>query len=172
MKKIILPFTLGLLVWTSSAQADGHAKETKDVTFAKQLWETMKQQKLVGPDRINVQPFKGNEPHGSIQQVVGTKITVNGLTGKVVVKANHGGKDISIQNVYSNPNQHLGAYTIMFQREKGYDAANQNWFWAKYNPKGEVDKTAKGSPIAGRIASCIGCHKAGGGADLEALTKQ
>ena len=171
MHKFILPLSIGLMVWASSAQADGHAKETKDITFAKQLWETMKQQKLVGSDRINVQPFKGNEPHGSIQQVVGTKITVNGQTGKVVVKANHGGKDISIQNVYSNPNKNLAAYTIMFQREKGYDSANQNWFWAQYTPKGDIMKSNK-DPIVGRFAGCIGCHKAGGGADLEALTKQ
>ena len=171
MQKFILPLALGLLAWTGPANADGHANETKDVTFAKQLWETMAQQKLVGPDRINVQPFKGNEPHGSIQQVVGTKITVNGQTGKVVVKANHGGKDISIQNVYSNPNKNLAAYTIMFQREKGYDSANQNWFWAQYTPKGDIMKANK-DPIAGRFAGCIGCHKAGGGADLEALTKQ
>lgn len=172
MQKFILPLALGLLAWAGPANADGHAKETKDVTFAKQLWQTLKQQKLVGSDRINVQPFKGNEPHGSIQQVVGTTITVNGLAGKVVIKANHGGKDISVQNVYSNPNKHLGAYTIMFQREKGYDAANQNWFWAKYNAKGQVDKTPKGAPIAGRVASCIGCHKAVGGADLETLTEK
>jgi len=178
MYKFIHPLILaGILtgsvmsIGMSTAQANEPFGGKADVTFAKTLWETLKAQKLVGPDRINVQPFKGNEPHGAIQQVTNTTITIDGRTAKVIVKANHGGKDISVGGVYSNPNKNLGAYTVMFKKEDGYDAKNQNWFWAKYSPNGDLAKTPKAALVAGRFTGCIGCHAAAGGTDLETLTQ-
>ncbi|MFQ5491051.1 MAG: hypothetical protein ACE5GE_10045, partial [Phycisphaerae bacterium] len=60
--------------------------------------------------------------------------------------------------------------TIMLQRETGYDSDNDNWFWVKYSPKGEVMKNPKDMLLAGRVAKgmsagCISCHSQAGGDD-------
>ena len=146
-----------------------------DVAFAQSLWQAMSDKQLVGADAINVYPFKGNQPHGAIQQVTDSNIGVQGRAGRVIVKRNHGGPAADIKSVYSAPEKHLKAVTVMFQREAGYDAENLDWFWAKYTPSGEIDKNPKGVLLAGRIgkggsAGCIACHKALGGEDLETLT--
>lgn len=149
----------------------------EDISFAKSLWSALEKAEFVGPDRINVRPFEGNEPHGAIQQVLGKTIKVGEKTGKVLVKVNHGGEKASIATVYDNPNKFLGAYTVMFKREAGYDTKNKDWFWAKYDKNGILAKNPKGLQLAGRVAKgaekgCIFCHTAAGGEDLETLTER
>ena len=166
--------TMALSVATA---ADGPFGGKDDIAFAQTLWATLMSERLVGPNRIHVQPFEGNEPHGAIQQVLGTDISINGRTAKAIVKVNHGGPDVDVRAVYDNPNQFVGAYTVMFKREDGYDPENKNWFWAKYKPTGELDLSPKGAAIAGRFmkgadVGCIACHTAIGGADLETLTSK
>lgn len=146
-----------------------------DVAFAKSLWQSMSAYKLVGTNAINVYPFTGNQPHGAIQQVTDSTIGVHGRMGRVIVKRNHGGEGADVKSVYSDPDKHLKAVTVMFKREAGYDTENLDWFWAKYTPAGEIDKNPKGAFLAGRVgkggsAGCIACHKALGGKDLETLT--
>ena len=146
-----------------------------DVAFAKALWHSLSAGQLVGATAINVYPFNGNQPHGAIQQVTDSTVTVNGQTGRVIVKRNHGGEGADIKSVYANPERHLKAVTVMFKREAGYDSENLDWFWAKYTPAGEIDKNPKAALLAGRVgkggsAGCIACHKALGGEDLETLT--
>ncbi len=181
LKKLVRTGTVvmfGMAAAMSSATAQDMAfGGADDVAFAQKLWASLMTQKLVGPNRIHVQPFEGNEPHGSIQQVLGTTITVDGRSARAIVKVNHGGPDVDVQAVYDNPNEFLGAYTVMFKRENGYDAENQNWFWAKYGPTGELDKNPKGAMIAGRFMKgadkgCIACHAAAGGDDFETLTSR
>lgn len=150
----------------------------EDVAYAKSLWDVMTEARLVGDDTIKVRPFEGSEPHGTIQEVLATTATVDGHQGELLVKRNHGGAEgLSVQDVYDNPTEHLAAITIMFKREEGYDPENQDWFWAKYLPSGELDKNPKGMLLAGRVAKgadqgCIACHTGAGGADLETLTSQ
>ncbi|RMD48443.1 MAG: hypothetical protein D6832_03940, partial [Alphaproteobacteria bacterium] len=72
--------------------------------------------------------------------------------------------------VLAEPEKHLGAITVMFRREKGYDPDNQDWFWVKYRPDGSLDKNPKGMMLAGRVAKgadkgCIACHSGAGGDD-------
>ena len=168
---------LGLLLGTTAAVSAAPFGKPADVRFAKKLWKKLAAALLVGPHRINVRPFEGNEPHGAIQQVLGTKIRVMGHKGKVRVKANHYGKGASVASVYDNPNEYLKAYTVMFRMKKGYDPENRDWFWAKYNVKGKLMTNPKGVKLAGRVAKgakkgCIFCHKASGGEDLETLTEK
>ena len=149
----------------------------EDVELAIRLWRQLKQQKLVGKDRINVHAFKGKRPHGPIQQVYASIVTVNGHRGRAVVKANHKGKDLLIGDVYDDPNRYLADYTVMFVNEKGYDPENGDWFWVIYKPDGRIGRSATGVPVAGRVGKdenfgCIGCHRAVGGEDLEALTSE
>jgi hypothetical protein len=42
------------------------------------------------------------------------------------------------QQIIANSTLNCVALTIMFQREEGYDTANNNWFWVEYNPDGSV----------------------------------
>ena len=146
-----------------------------DVKYAQALWTSMENSNLVGNDSINVYPFKGNQPHGAIQQVLDTDIDVYGRTARVIVKRNHGGKDITVKSVYADPVSNLKAVTVMFKREAGYDRENLDWFWVKYTSAGVIDKNPKGTKLAGRIGKdgsggCLVCHKAIGGSDLETLT--
>ncbi len=64
-----------------------------------------------------------------------------------------------------DPAKHLGAISVMFRREAGYDDDNQDWFWVKYLPDGSLYNNAMGGSLAGRIAKgmdagCIACHSA------------
>ena len=161
------------------ATADKHMPfgGKSDVMFAKTVWEELVKQRLAGENRINVQPFKGNEPHGAIQQVFATELTIDERTARVLVKHNHGGPDLTVKNVYDDPNKYLKAVTIMFKRESGYDPDNHDWFWAKYLPDGKLDKNPKAMELAGRVAKgmpqgCIACHTPLGGADMQILTSQ
>ncbi|ESR24646.1 hypothetical protein [Lutibaculum baratangense] len=149
----------------------------EDVEYAATLWEVMTNARLAGENSIKVRPFEGSEPHGTVQEVLSTTATVDGHEGKLLVKRNHGGEGVTIQEVYDNPVEHLAAVTIMFKREEGYDPENQNWFWAKYLPSGELDVNPDGVELAGRVAKgadegCIACHSAAGGEDLETLTSR
>ena len=148
-----------------------------DVAFAQSLWQSLSDNRLVGADSINVFPFEGNQPHGAIQQVLNSEISVDGQRGRVIVKRNHGGPGADTKSVYADPQGYLKAITVMFKRERGYDAENLDWYWAKFTPTGKLDKNPKGAALAGRIGKggskgCIACHRALGGADLETLTSR
>ncbi len=146
-----------------------------DVETAEKIWNRLAARMMVGPGRINVRPFEGTEPHGAIQQVLASKILIDGRKGRVLVKANHLGEGVSVQTVYDHPNKFLTAYTIMFKMPAGYDPQNKDWFWMKFDPDGTLAKHPKGMKLAGRIAKdsrkgCIFCHTASGGKDLETLS--
>ncbi len=71
----------------------------------------------------------------------------------------------------NDPHKYLKAITVMFKRERGYDADNRNWFWAKFKPDGSLDKNPKGVALAGRVMKgankgCIACHKSAPGGDM------
>lgn len=174
---IAAAFSVAALVSLASAQSPPFGGD-EDVAYAQKLWQIMDGARLVGDDAIRVRPFEGNEPHGSIQEVLATTATVDGHTGELIIKRNHGAEgELTIQDVYDNPTEHLGAITIMFKRQAGYDPENQDWFWAKYLPSGELDTNPKGVKLSGRVAKgmaqgCIACHTARGGEDLEVLTSQ
>lgn len=147
-----------------------------DTAFAERLWLELVRTRLAGPDRINTAAYKGLEPHGSINQVVATLLTLDGRTGRVIVKANHGGDaGLTLDEVYNKPSAFLGAYTVMFKREASYDPENKDWFWVKFAPGGAIDAMPDGRKLAGRVAKgmttgCIACHTEKGGGDLEVLT--
>ncbi|RLA07189.1 MAG: hypothetical protein DRQ51_06935 [Gammaproteobacteria bacterium] len=141
------------------------------VADANALWQEMVKQGLAGKDSKISKLYKGTPPHGAILDTVEKDVTVNGRTGKVVIKKNYGGKEISNEKITSDPAKWLKAITVMFKREKGYDDENQNWFYAKYKADGSLHfnpKDPKKTPLAGRVAKgmpqgCIACHKAAAG---------
>lgn len=144
-----------------------------DTEYSKALWDALVSAKLVGPNSINTKPYEGVHPHGAILQTLESKVTVNGRTAHVVVKKNHAGKEGLTENdVWQDPNKYLGAITVMFKREAGYDPDNQDWFWVKYKADGSLHKNPKGMMLAGKVAKgapagkgCINCHQKAGGGD-------
>jgi len=155
------------------AQGPGALEGDKDVSFAMKFWPVLENAKLVGKNRIHSQPSKAILPVGGIRQIIGTDVKVDGRTARVLVKINYEGEGISVESVYDNPNKYLVGYTVMFKREDGYDDENKNWFWAKYDTKGELNMNSQGAKIAGRAEKlCIACHTTMGGDDLEVLTQK
>ena len=144
------------------------------VAYAGKLWAALDDARLVGADRIHSRPYKGQHPHGAVLDTIETTLKVGGHTGELWVKRNYGGDGVSIDAVAQDPDQFLGAVTVMYRREAGYDADNLDWFWAKYLPDGTLDKNPAGVQLAGRVAKgkpagCIACHKAAPGGDLRFL---
>jgi len=134
-----------------------------DMAYAADLWAVMDEMSLVGDGMIRSFPYEGIAPHGMMLETFYANATVGGHTGKLVVKRNYGPEGVEIDQVLAEPEKHLGAITVMYQREDGYDADNQNWFWVKYLPDGSLDKNPKGMSLAGRVAKgadvgCIACH--------------
>ena len=157
----IAALTLGGAV--SALAQDAAFGTDEDADYAATLWDMMVEMKLVGDGAIMALPYEGTEPHGMMLETFYTTASVDGHEGALVVKRNYGPEGVSADEVLADPAGHLGAVTIMFQREEGYDPDNANWFWAKYLPDGALDKNPNDMRLAGRVAKgadqgCIACH--------------
>jgi len=162
--------TMALTLSLSAQAADKPFGGPDSVNYAKALWSAMEKSNLAGANAIMSTPYEGQAPHGAILDTVDTTLEVNGHSGFVIVKRNYGGEGVTKEAVANNPGKYLGSVTVMFKREKGYDADNKDWFWAKYDPKGGVLKNPKKVALAGRVAKgmdagCIACHMAAPGGD-------
>ncbi|MFC1713512.1 cytochrome P460 family protein [Candidatus Poribacteria bacterium] len=127
----------------------------KDVEFANAAWATMKGYQDA-PMKTEMIP--GKSPHGAFITIYYDVVNVQGKPYHTIIKDNF------------TPEKELAAITVMVQREAGYDADNNDWFWVKYDPDGTVGKNDKDMALAGRVAKgmeqgCIACHKAAGGED-------
>lgn len=164
--------TVALLIAGSTAWAQSPPFGSEDdMAYATKIWDAMKQQRLAGEGAMHTIPYKGVEPHGFVLETFFTEATIDGHTGRLIVKRNYGPKDVDVGTVQMDPAKHLAAVTVMFQREDGYDADTQNWFWVKFLPDGSLDKNPKGMSLAGKVAKgagegCIACHTAAPGDDF------
>ena len=141
------------LLLAGDLQAQPPFSGPKDVAFAKTLWQAMEQNHLVGANRLQSMPYMTPPPHGHMVEVLEGNISVDGRKDLVIVKKNFGKtKKESRQEITDNPDAFMTSITVMFRREAGYDADNKNWFWAKYQPNGEILKNPKGMALAGRVA--------------------
>lgn len=173
MHKMVLGGVTALVVGLGSFAAvaqDAPFGTDAEITYASLLWDLMETDKLVGEGAIHAVPYAGTEPHGMMLETFYSTATLNGHRGRLVVKRNYGPEGVTGDAVLMDPAGHLAAVTVMFQREEGYDADNQNWFWAKYLPDGTLDKSPDGMQLAGRVAKgaetgCIACHSAADGGD-------
>lgn len=138
-----------------------------DVAFAKALWTAM-----AGYEgwvmRSDIYP--GKSPHGMFLQVFYNVVNIDGRPYHVIVKNNYGGEGVTLEMVKATPEQYLMAVTPMVQREEGYDAEDNNWFYVKFNADGTIVENDKGLAMAGRVAKgmpmgCIACHRSAGGGD-------
>jgi hypothetical protein len=99
--------------------------------------------------------YEGTRPHGAQLKVYINRTAAGDIDkvppGSVIVKENY------------SPEKKLAAITIM-KRIENYDPDNQDWYWVKYLPDGSV-ATTQGRKAAGKVSSCIGCHRAAKGGD-------
>lgn len=152
---------IGLSGGAASAQAVFGGAE--DQAYAAQLWDAMVEMNLAGDNMIRSFPYDGVAPHGMMLETFYSSATIGDNSGALIVKRNYGPEGVELDDVLADPGKHLGAYTVMYQREEGYDADNQNWFWVKYLPDGSLDKNPAGVALAGKVAKgadvgCIACH--------------
>ena len=144
-----------------------------NIEYAKVLWDRLESHKLVGPESIRSYPYKGTHPHGQALEYLETMITVDNHEGVVMVKKNYAGEgdlDALKAGVLNEREKNLASVTVMFQRKEGYDPDHDDWYWAKYQPNGELEKNPKGMSLAGRVAKgadkgCIACHGSAPGDD-------
>jgi hypothetical protein len=170
MKKTTLIAAIGLSLSMAAGAGEMAFSGPDSVDYSKALWSALGGAKLVGSPATNPAPYKGVHPHGAVLTTATSSVEVNGHSGKVIVKKNYGGEGVSVDAVAKDPAKYLKAVTVMFQREDGYDADNQNWFWAKYKADGGLHTNDKGMMLAGRVAKgkpkgCIACHTAAPGGD-------
>ncbi len=171
MKKTTLIAAISLSISMTAGAGEMAFSGPDSVAYSKDLWSALGAAKLVGSPADNPAPYKGVHPHGAVLTTATSSVSVSGHTGTVIVKKNYGGEGVSTDGVAKDPAKYLKAVTVMFKREDGYDADNQNWFWAKYKADGSLDENEKGMKLAGRVAKgkpkgCIACHTAAPGGDM------
>lgn len=132
----------------------------KDVAFAEALWTAMEG---YGDWIMQSEVLPSQSPHGTFARMYYNIVTVDGMPYHIVVKDNYGGEGVTVEMVQESPADYLMAVTPMLQREAGYDADNNDWFWVKYMPDGSLGMTPDGMAVAGRFAKgmpmgCIFCH--------------
>lgn len=162
MKNLLTASALALCL----GAAPGIAQEfgtAADIDYAAQLWAQMSAAGLVGEGAIMTRPYDGTPPHGMMLETFYSSATIGDHTGDLIVKRNYGPEGVEADAILADPGKHLGAVTVMYRREHGYDSDNQDWFWAKFLPDGTLDKNAGGMSLAGRVAKgadvgCIACH--------------
>ena len=164
--------TFAFALGSSAALAqDAPFGDAESVRYAEQLWSGLKARKLVGPGQVVSKTYTGQHPHGVVLDTIEGMMTMGAHTGPVIIKRNYGGDGATVASVANDPEKYLGAVTVMYRREAGYDPDNGNWFWAKYKPDGSLDTNPKGMQLAGRVAKgadkgCIVCHRAAPGGDM------
>ena len=92
--------------------------------------------------------YVGTQPHGAHLKL---------YTNAPALAAAKEGKQmpygaIVLKENYGKDGKTLMAVTPMY-RVEGFNPEGDDWFWAKYGPNGEVQKS-------GKVAGCINCHKA------------
>ena len=166
--KLLCLGALVFLAWGVNAAAPFGGEE--DVSYARNLWQTMIDAGYAGKDGLMSKPYIGQHPHGAILDTIAGKIVIDGKLHDIIVKRNYGGEGVNIVNVANDPAKYLQAITVMLKRP-GYDPETRDWFWVKYKSDGSIDSNPEGMPLAGKVAKgepegCIACHTAAPGDDM------
>ena len=94
----------------------------------------------------------GKNPHGEFIQTFVNPIVAqhpeSPAFGSIIVKENYSSKQPESFN----------SITVM-QRIAGFDAENNDWFWARYTPSGELTHS-------GKVEFCSDCHFDAGNDDF------
>lgn len=144
---------------------------TEDLEFMQKVIAKMKELRLWdGPDAIQVPVYPGLRPHGVILGTLITNAEIDGRVGELIVKRSfehleaETNANKAVREVQANPDKYLSNYAIMYRRENGYQDAHNNWFYAEFDPEGEVI-VYEGEVLAGRAGLCVSCHVLAEGED-------
>jgi len=100
--------------------------------------------------------YAGESPHGAQVKLFANRTAVGDPealpVGSVLVKEN-----------FAEDGRTLMAITVMY-RSTAFDPEHGDWFWAKYEPDGQVSQM-DGMSVAGRVQMCADCHGNAGGGD-------
>ena len=165
MTRSILFAAAGLAVAGAALAQTTEFGTEEDQAYAEMLWSTMIENDLAGEGAVMAYPYPGTDPHGMMLETFYDRVTVDGQEGTLIVKRNYGPEGVTAEEVLSNPSEYLGAVTVMFQREEGYDPDRGNWFWAKYLPDGTFDTDPAGVALVGVPTGCVNCHQNADGED-------
>ena len=100
--------------------------------------------------------YEGTSPHGAFLTTYVNDPAYSALEagkkqlppGSIIVTENY------------TPEKNLTYITVMYKLA-GFDAENNNWFWAKYMPDGTPvaeEPDGERTELAGKVDSCIACH--------------
>ncbi|MFQ5863096.1 MAG: cytochrome P460 family protein [Candidatus Brocadiales bacterium] len=95
--------------------------------------------------------YKGTVPHGALLNLYVNDKALRAVETKAGVMPNG---SILVKENYK-PDRTLAAITVMY-KVAGYNPEANDWFWAKYSPKGEI---MAGGMAAGKVPMCIACHE-------------
>ncbi|MBI2934755.1 MAG: cytochrome P460 family protein [Chloroflexi bacterium] len=90
--------------------------------------------------------YTGTEPHGMLLTTYVTDGVFSAVRDK---KGSMPEGGIIVKENYM-PDKTLAAVTVMY-KAKGFDPANNDWFWLKYEPGGKITDQ-------GKVQMCIDCH--------------
>jgi len=145
---------------TNSAQeAQGSATRAKS-SFEARFWSYLKEAQYRNWASLPGAPtegYPGNSPHGmKVKLYANRTATAN--------KDEFGSGSILIKENFDASGEKLMAVTVMY-RSKGFAPDSGDWYWAKYEPDGNISMMNK-MPISGRVGMCIDCHSSAGGKDF------
>lgn len=156
MKHLMRYSAAAAIVAVTVAGGYAVAQDHNDPGFATALWDQIAAQRLVGPDALGAVPYaREGQAHGATLVTFQSEVTVEGITGVVLVKRSYG-DDATREDIIAHPNDGLTNVTVMFKRE-GYDPDAGDWFYAMYAPTGMVGEM-DGMTMAGMVGMCSGCH--------------
>lgn len=130
-----------------------------DEEIADELWNTIKHEDYrqnwkIWPDKKAF--YEGKKPHGPLVTTYVNDIAYDAIVNK---KKQMPIGTVIVQENYTE-DKDLTAINIMSKRAH-YDEEANNWYWAQYNPDGEImttEEDGKSIALAGKIADCIECH--------------
>lgn len=163
-RALMMVIILGAVIFGFAVLSAPKFGTIEDVKFSSILWKALINAKLVGKNAIGAVPYAA-AVHKKILITLDSKVEVENHMGKVIVKKMYQGKNVSVKSVANNPSKNLAFVAVMFQREKGFDTKNQDWFYIRYDAKGRPTKNKKGMLMVGRFPKCISCHQAAPGED-------
>ena len=161
-RAIMMVVTIGAVIFGFVVLSAPKFGTIEDVKFSEKLWEALINAKLVGKNAIGAIPYAA-AVHKKILITLDSEVEVENHSGKVIVKKMYQGKNVSVKSVANNPGKNLAFVAVMFQREKGFDTKNQDWFYIRYDAEGRPTKNKKGILMVGRFPKCISCHQAAPG---------
>lgn len=146
---------LGLFVAVcgfTCAQANAQSGKLTPEQFQLQFWQHLTKSRSAYKNWVQFPELReGESPHGAW-----LKVFLNSRARRDPSILPHG--SILVAENYDEDKKKLLDITVMY-RAPGYNAENYDWYWIKYNPNGTVARSASDKALAGKVQSCIDCHK-------------